>query len=224
MNGTLRAPRSRGALSGVLLVLLGLWGGLVPFVGPYWHFAYTPDSTWTSTDGRWYLSVAPAVATVLGGLIVLAGANRVGAAFGAWLAVLGGAWFAVGGPLSTLWTADGSNAAGSPVGDAHRQIVEQMTFFTGLGVLIVFFGALALGRFTVIGVRESREPVVAEEDAPGPYREGSMSRPMPPAAESDPDEYQRGTPGWEQEQQPYQGRYARRTQSDERVAGPSEND
>src|SRR5690348_18446205 len=102
MTGTLRAPRTRGALSGVLLVLLGLWGGFVPFAGPYWDFAYTPDSTWATTTGRWYLEVAPAAATVLGGLIVLVGANRLVAAFGAWLAVLGGAWFVVGGPLSTL--------------------------------------------------------------------------------------------------------------------------
>jgi hypothetical protein len=231
MTGTLRAPRSRGAFSGVLLVLLGLWGGLVPFVGPYWHFAYTPDSTWTTTDGRWYLSVAPAVATVLGGLIVLGGANRLGAAFGAWLAVLGGAWFAVGGPLSTLWTADGANAAGSPVGTATRQVVEQLTFFTGLGVVIVFFGALALGRFTVVGVREARRAETAPaQEAPGPYREGAMSRPMPaaePEREADPDEYQRGAPGWEREQQeePYRGRYARRPAGDERVAGPTtEND
>ena len=34
MAGMLRVPRSRGALSGVLLVLLGLWGGLIAFVGP----------------------------------------------------------------------------------------------------------------------------------------------------------------------------------------------
>jgi hypothetical protein len=42
MAGMLRVPRSRGALSGALLVLLGLWGGLIAFVGPYFHFAYTP--------------------------------------------------------------------------------------------------------------------------------------------------------------------------------------
>ena len=43
MTGMLRVPRSRGAMSGALLVLLGLWGGLVPLIGPYVHFAYTPD-------------------------------------------------------------------------------------------------------------------------------------------------------------------------------------
>jgi hypothetical protein len=213
----------------VLLVLLGLWGGFVPFVGPYWDFAYTPDSTWTTTTGRWYLEVAPAAAAVIGGLIVLGGANRLAGAFGAWLAVLGGAWFAVGGPLSTLWTADGSNAAGSPVGDSTRQVVEQLTFFTGLGVAIVFFGALALGRFTVIGVREARMAEAA--DAPGPYREATMSRPMPPAEEPEsargpfqPAERAPARGPFEQaEQDPddFQPRYGRAgVPTDQRVAGP----
>ena len=47
MSGMLRIPRSRGALSGVLLVLLGAWGGVIAFVGPYFHYAYTPDSAWS---------------------------------------------------------------------------------------------------------------------------------------------------------------------------------
>src|SRR5260370_1257056 len=36
-----RIPRSRGAVSGVLLILLGAWGALVPFVGSYFGYAYT---------------------------------------------------------------------------------------------------------------------------------------------------------------------------------------
>ena len=47
MNGILRVPRTRGVLSGLLLVLLGAWGALVPFVGPYFHYAYTPDTAWS---------------------------------------------------------------------------------------------------------------------------------------------------------------------------------
>ncbi|MGO8979125.1 MAG: hypothetical protein ACLP70_13885 [Streptosporangiaceae bacterium] len=58
MTAMLRVPRSRGALSGVLLILLGLWGGLVPFVGPYFHYAYTPDRAWDFTAGRVWLEPA----------------------------------------------------------------------------------------------------------------------------------------------------------------------
>jgi len=52
MAGKLRVPRSRGAMTGLLLVLLGAWGGLIAFIGPYFHYAYTPDSAWTYTSGR----------------------------------------------------------------------------------------------------------------------------------------------------------------------------
>jgi len=161
MTGILRVPRSRGAFCGLLLVLLGAWGGLVPFVGPHFHYAYTPDTSWTYTSGRLLLEILPGAATALGGLIVLGSRNRPVAMFGAWLAALSGAWFAVGGILSTLWTAGGVTAAGTPVGGAGARVAEQIGFFTGLGLVIAFLGALALGRFAVVGVKETR--IIARE-------------------------------------------------------------
>ena len=44
MAGMLQMRRSRGAASGILLVLLGAWGAIIPFIGPYFHYAYTPVS------------------------------------------------------------------------------------------------------------------------------------------------------------------------------------
>jgi hypothetical protein len=175
MTGMLRVPRSRGALTGALLVLLGAWGGLIAFIGPYFHYAYTPDKAWTYTNGRLWLEILPAVGAILGGLIVGGSASRPVAIFGAWLAALSGAWFALGGLLSTLWTIGGS--IGHPVGDNAHRVVEQIGFFTGLGVVIVFLAAVALGRFTVIGHRERMaaeapavEQVPAEEEVTQPAR------------------------------------------------------
>jgi len=144
MAGMLRVPRTRGALSGALLVLLGLWGGLVAFVGPYFHFAYTPGTAWTYTSGRLWLEILPGIATVLGGLILLASRVRPVAMFGALLAALGGAWFAVGRVLSPAWNSHGTVALGTPIGGTlHRALVE-LCYFTGLGVIIVFLAALSL--------------------------------------------------------------------------------
>jgi len=163
MTGMLRVPRSRGALSGVLLVLLGIWGGLIAFVGPYFHYAYTPDKAFTYTTGRLWLEILPAAGAVLGGLILGLTASRPAAIFGAWLAALSGAWFVLGASLSTLWHTGGS--AGQPVGDNLHRVVEQIGFFTGLGLVIVFLAAVALGRFTVIGIRERApaEPLAPAE-------------------------------------------------------------
>lgn len=155
MTPIARIPRTRGAFSGVMLVLLGAWGGLIPFIGPYFHYAYTPDKAWVYTTGRLWLEILPGAATVLGGLLVLGSARRHTAMFGAFLAALGGAWFVVGNLVSTLWNS-GTPQAGVPAGTGlTRLAAENLGFFTGLGVLIVFFAALALGRFAVVGVRET---------------------------------------------------------------------
>ncbi|HEX6469233.1 MAG TPA: hypothetical protein VF069_09070 [Streptosporangiaceae bacterium] len=156
-------------MSGVLLVLLGLWGGFIPFVGPYANFAFTPNDTWVLTADRFWLNILPAIAVGLGGLIVLLSANRAFAVFGAWLAALGGGWFIVGPTLSVLWKAAGVSATGTPIGGEARQVAEQLAFFTGVGALALFFAALALGRFTVVGIREAR---YAEEAAAAPATAG----------------------------------------------------
>ncbi|HEY7484765.1 MAG TPA: hypothetical protein VH912_09935 [Streptosporangiaceae bacterium] len=197
-----------------MLVLLGLWGGLIPFVGPYADFAFTPNDTWVFNADRFWLNVVPAIATGLGGLIVLFSANRAVAIFGAWLATLGGAWFIVGGPVSLLWKAAGTTATGTPIGDEVRQVAEQLAFFTGLGALVVFFGALALGRFSVVGVREAR---YAEAAGPEPVgaTETSTTQPIarptpPPPTPAAPAPAASGA----------RGRYSRAPEpTDERVAG-----
>ena len=156
MAGTLRVRRSRGALSGLLLVLLGIWGTLIPFVGPYFDYAYTPDRAWTATSGRMWLEVLPGVVTLAGGLVVLLSRFRPSAVIGAWLAALAGAWFAVGGLVAGRWAS--LPTAGLPVGGSTKSLLEQVGFFTGLGVVIVFLAALALGRFTVVAVSDSVAP------------------------------------------------------------------
>jgi len=142
----------RGRASGGLLVLLGAWGALVPFVGPYFGYAYTPDKAWAYTSGRLWLSVLPGAAAFLGGLLVVASARS--ASLGAFLAALGGAWLVVGAGVLALAKPDISpgrpvTASGAPFSPATMRFLEGLGFFFGLGVLIVFFAALALGRARV---------------------------------------------------------------------------
>src|SRR5262249_6136313 len=154
---TMRVPRSRGAVSGLLLVLLGVWGALIPLIGPYFHYAYSPDTAWTLTSGRTWLEIVPGAATILGGIVLLVSASRPVAMAGAGLAAAAGAWFALGTVLSPIWPAASSLNPGTPVGTTVliRQL-EHLGFFTGLGVVIVFVAALALGRLMVVGVRDAR--------------------------------------------------------------------
>lgn len=159
--GSARVPRSRGAVSGVLLVLLGVWGAGIPFVGPSFHFAFTPDTAWTWTNARGWLEVLPGAAAILAGLLMLVTTTRAVAVAAGWLASVAGAWFVLG-PVLTPVLRTGN--PGTPVGSSTgKQVAEQIAFFFGIGVVILFIGALALGRLSVRSVRDLRAALAAEE-------------------------------------------------------------
>ena len=178
-GGRLQIPRSRGAASGFLLILLGVWGALIPFVGPYFDFSFSPDQEWVWTTARGWLEVLPGAATAVGGLLLLVSRNRATAMFGGWLTVLGGAWFVVGralaGPL-------GIGDVGAPVAvtDEKRTVLE-LAYFYGLGALIVFLGAVALGRLSVRTARDiayAQRPVAATaQPQPAPSEEVTEIQP-----------------------------------------------
>jgi hypothetical protein len=167
-------PRTRGGISGILLILLGAWGAIIPFVGPYFGYAYTPDSTWTYTTGRLWLSILPGAAAFLGGIMVLLAATRPAAMAGGFVALLGGVWFVVGPLILAVAVGTGPNGPGLPVGSPGpafsapvMRLLEGLGFFYGLGVLIVIFAAFVLGRFAAAtAVRVGRHAVPPDETEP----------------------------------------------------------
>src|SRR5271170_5754776 len=97
--------RSRGAVTGPLLMLLGIWGAIVPFIGHSFGFGFTPDNTWTWTVARGWLEVLPGAATFVGGTRLTISRHRGRAMLGAWLAAAAGAWFVPGTIVGPLWNA-----------------------------------------------------------------------------------------------------------------------
>jgi hypothetical protein len=164
VNGMLRIRRSRGATSGVLMVLFGVWGGLIAFVGPYFHFAYAPDRPWSYTASRFWLEILPGVVAIACGLILVATRSRLRGIVAAQLAGLTGFWFALG-PVIPAWRYAGLNP-GTPVGGPLIRAAEQFGFFTLPGIAIVGLASLALGRLTVVGVRDVRLAERAMESEP----------------------------------------------------------
>lgn len=166
--GRSHVARSRGAVSGLALLALGIWGGLAPFVGPSFSYGYSPDESWHWTQWRLYLEVLPAGAAVLGGLILLVTARRASGLLGGWLALLGGVWFAIGLPLAPVLDVHG---VGAPIGNETERAWATIGLFTGLGAAIVLFAALALGRLSVVSARDvaSAERRGREEDDSAPF-------------------------------------------------------
>lgn len=160
----MRIPRSRGAVSGVVLVVAGLWGGFIPFVGPYFSYSVGSDKTWMLTHNRWWLDILPAAATVIGGLLLIRAATRASGGVGGWLALAGGVWFVIGPNMSRLWE-HGAVGTGRPLGPSTgRQVIEQLGYYEGLGALICAVAAFALGRLAVRSVRDAE---LAKADAAG---------------------------------------------------------
>jgi hypothetical protein len=160
--------RSRGALVGPLLMVLGAWGALIPFFGHSFSYGFGADNTWHWTAARGWLEVLPGAATFLGGFILTTAADRVSAMFAGWLAAAAGAWFVIGTVIAPWWSAGN---IGTPVGDAHHAVWERLGMFDGLGVVIAVLAVLAVGRASVIGVRdvaaaESRREIDLTDNEP----------------------------------------------------------
>jgi hypothetical protein len=155
MAGMLQMRRSRGAFSGFLLILLGLWGALIPFIGPYFHYAYTPDTAWSYNTARLWLELLPGAAVFLGGFFLMIATARHTALFGALLAAAAGAWFTLGTTLSPLFNNHVTMGGSPSATTVYMRIMEELGFFYALGIVIVFVAATALGRILSVpaGIR-----------------------------------------------------------------------
>src|SRR5438067_583781 len=117
---TVRIRRSTGALSGLIILVLGLWGALIPFVGPYCDFSIGAHHAWHFSTNRLWLDILPGAAAVLGGLLLIVSATRPAGGFGSWLALIAGGWFVVGSTVSLLWAGNGAGGLGRPLGGHGR--------------------------------------------------------------------------------------------------------
>jgi hypothetical protein len=170
-RSALAIPRTRGAITALCLLVLGVWGGLIPFVGPYFNYAFINHQSWHFTSGRLWLSILPGAATVLAALMLLWARNRLTAAFAGWLAAAAGAWFVVGPELSRLWN-HGVMQTGIALGGYVRQTFEWLGYHYALGAAVMLLAAFAIGRVSVAAARD----VLAAQRGPG-WRGGRRAEP-----------------------------------------------
>jgi hypothetical protein len=150
----MRIPRTRGAVSGVVLMILGAWAALAPLIGPTFDFSTDSTSAWNFTNDTIWLSILPGAAALIGGFLLLTSANRATAALGAWLGVAAGAWLVAGDQITGLSVSEAGE-------------FEHLAAFEGLGAAIAAVAAFALGRLAVRSVRDeelAREAEIAEHD------------------------------------------------------------
>lgn len=180
-------PWTRGATSGVLLLILGAWAAIVPFIGPYLDFAYTPasTSTWHWTAARGWFEVAPGAAAFVAGLLLLSSTNRTIGIAASWLGVAAGGWLIVGPSLTGVLNQ--SLGTPDPASSTNVQALEQLFFFSATGALILLVAAVALGRLSVQSIRDvaaaerraSRIDAATAESTPP---DAAAAQPEPPHA------------------------------------------
>jgi hypothetical protein len=167
--------RRRGVPGGFLLLLLGLWAGLVPFIGPYFDFSFGSDQTWQWTADRFWLNVLPGAVIALGGLELIRSRTRAGGSFGAWLALLGGLWLLVGPSVSVLWN-DGAFATGTPLGGDVRRALEWIGFYYGAGGLATLLAAYEMGFLAALPLVPETAREVSSARAPRTARQPWLGR------------------------------------------------
>jgi hypothetical protein len=146
-------PRFGVRVLGLLILLIGIWGGIVPFVGPLFHFKMGNTGAWTWTESRGTLHVAPAIAAVVGALLLLGG-TRAAQSLGGLLSLVAGIWFVIGPSLEPLWTSSsgggmhmmgGGMTGMQGTGSKTKQALEAIGYHYGTGAVIAALAAFALG-------------------------------------------------------------------------------
>jgi hypothetical protein len=128
--------------AGLLMILVGAWGGISPYLGPSIGYRLDTTPAWTWTTANWELNLAPGAAVVLAGLVVLFGGR-----FSAWwagvLALAGGSWFVLGPIFASMWLGPAQARVAST---SLSQVTGPLGYHYGTGLVIVVLAAWSLGR------------------------------------------------------------------------------
>ncbi len=138
-----------------MTALSGLWGALIPFIGPTFGYSADGSTAWRMTSAHLWLALIPGAVAFIAGIWMLLAAPRIATGSGksalsiaGMLAAVSGAWFVVG-PLSwpVVTTAPHYFLPSSP----PRELGFQVGYALGIGVLII-----AAGVFTSAGPLATR--------------------------------------------------------------------
>jgi hypothetical protein len=175
-SGTRATVRPLGAAGvGLISALLGAWGALCVFIGPYFGYRPTSATTWQWTTNNWLLHLLPGAVAVAAGLMIMtlspvrrAGGIRSGLGLAALLLAASGAWFVIG---PAWWPTFQSSPAYATGTGAWTSFWNQLGANLGPGVLLAFFGGMALKAGIARPKVAVGEPAVAGE--PGVVRDGT---------------------------------------------------
>jgi hypothetical protein len=136
------------------ILILGVWAAIVPFVGPFFGYAFLNNQAWYFTYQRLYLDILPGALAFIGGALLLVSANRGTTGFGAWLVLVSGIWLVIGLTISGLWGA--LPGVGPALGSGTMQSLEYLGYFYGTGAIITALAGIGVGRLSMRSLADAR--------------------------------------------------------------------
>jgi hypothetical protein len=148
-------------LLAVMIALVGVWSGIVPYVGGLFGFGLGDAPAWHWTVQRALLDLVPGGAALLAALLLLGmlpalamGTGRLVAVLALVLVMLAGSWLVLG-PSAYLAIAPGSGVP-APHGSPGWVFIQLVGYHYGPGLVLVAFGAGALGLLPRGGITRRR--------------------------------------------------------------------
>lgn len=158
------------AFTGLAALIVGAWGALAGYIGPYFAFRPVNTHVWVASWQNGLLHLLPGAAAAAAGLMLLAmGPARRSVRGGAFMlpAVLllaAGAWFVIG-PVA--WPTFESGPAFHPVLSATRNLLNVACSSYAPGLVIAALGGMALKAALVPAV-PVEDPLTPAEATQGP--------------------------------------------------------
>lgn len=146
---TMRSVPSSLVLLGVAAALVAAWGGIAPYLGPAFGFSGDGASAWQWSLSHSLLALLPGAVAFVAGLLLVSiaprtvdGRGRPDLTLLGTLLVLCGAWFAIG-PFA--WPVIRDVPPYFVNASPFHQLMYQLGYSIGPGLLLAAFGAFALG-------------------------------------------------------------------------------
>ena len=169
-------PTGRAALIGLLMVLIGAWGGAVAYFGPDIGLSPAGSHSWQWTNAHTILNLAPGAAALAGGLMVMLGSRLLLGGLqrlGALLTFAAGGWFVLGAAVYPVFYGTSAPGYGRVAGGPLMNLAAVAGYGAGVGVALCLLSGVAMAWSLPRVMRASRAAV------PGPVRRGPADSRLP---------------------------------------------
>ncbi|SDY56615.1 hypothetical protein SAMN05661080_03880 [Modestobacter sp. DSM 44400] len=152
---------ARVRTSAFVILILGAWGALVPFVGPLFGYRMGGTPAWMWTESHVTLHLIPGIVAAIGGALMLRSV-RSSVRLGAVLGSLGGAWFILAPTFHPAW-AGGGGGGSMMMGGVWNQIASALGYHYGIGVAILAVAMYALGALAAHSRHRDAETAMVDQ-------------------------------------------------------------